>query len=213
MRTCTSCGAAFGPAERRQRCFSCGGGYAWQIADKAVTVLEQADVPLPHWDIKRLIDQKYSRVHPGSLLVSLSGDPRTCWGGKGIYGLYRHGLLPRVRDLGTIGAIYLYASGATLHYRDLWFAMRHAGYKSTPESVYYGLRRVEGQGLVDRTDWGDWHRPHRGLRRSRIEYLLGASTRDTREILGRADEQLQAGLVELERRLNGRPTGATTTDA
>jgi hypothetical protein len=172
------------------------------LADWAVSVLEQAEVPLAHWDIKRLIERTYSNVHPGSLLMTLSSDPRTCWGGKGVYGLYRHGLLPRVSDLGTVAAVYLYASGTTLHYKDLWFGMRHVGYKSTTESVYYGLRRVEGQGLVERNQWGDWRRPPRGLRRDRIEYLLGASRRDTREILTRADEQLHHGLVELERRLS-----------
>jgi hypothetical protein len=155
-----------------------------------------------------MIEAHYPSVHGASLLVALSTDSRTCWGGKGVYGLYRHGLLPLTSDLGTVAAIHLYASGLSLHYKDIWFAMRHTGYRSTAESVYYGLRRVEGEGLVERTAWGDWRSPRRGLRRDRIERLLGANRRDTREILRRTDELMDAGLVELERRLAGRPSKA-----
>src|SRR5207244_4068903 len=97
-------------------------------------------------------------VHNGSLLVWLGQDSRTCWGGKGIYGLYRHGLLPGVRDLGSAAAVFLYVTGLALDYREVWFVLRHAGYRSEEVSIYYALRRAQSYGLVSRTWGGSWRR-------------------------------------------------------
>ena len=205
MRNCALCGAVFGPAERQNKCLTCAQTPVWRLADQAVSVLEEAELPLKHWDIRRLIEGEHGYVHPGSLLVALAGDSRVCWGGKGIYGLYRHGLLPRLRDLGTVAAVYLYAAGISLHYRDIWFVLQYSGYKANPESVYYALRRVAHDRLVERVGQGDWRSPNPEVPASRIASLLGANSVDTREVLLRAGEQWRAGLVELERRVDRRP--------
>ena len=159
MRQCEACCAIFGPGERNRRCVRCGRRRVYSVSDRAIAVLEQAETALPYWDVRRLIERDYGATTAASLLGALRWDARACWAGKARYGLYRHGLLPGARDLGTVAAIYLYASSATLHYRDLWFAMQHVGYSANAESVYYALRRAQYEGLVERTRFGDWRRP------------------------------------------------------
>ena len=95
----------------------------------------------------------------------------------------------------------MYASGETLHYRDIWFVMKHAGYHARAESVYYGLRRARQRKLVSRTWNGDWHRPDRSdFSLERLGWLLGTGRKGTREILERATHQAHTGLAELHRR-------------
>jgi hypothetical protein len=149
---CPYRGSLLGPAENPLGCLTCRGGGSGSNRDDVIEVLEQSEIPLPHWDIKRVLDRDraYS-VHNGSLLVWLGQDGRACWGGKGIYGLYRHGLLPGVRDLGTPAALYLYVTDLVLDYREVWFVMKNSGYRSEEVSIYYALRRAEQYGLVTQT--------------------------------------------------------------
>jgi hypothetical protein len=205
MIACPYCGAQLGPAESALGCLTCRGGGDGSNQDDIVAVLEHSDIPLPHWDIKRLLDKNRGYpVHNGSLLVWLANDPRACWGGRGIYGLYRHGLLPGVRDLGTAGAIFLHVTGRALHYSQLWFVMKYAGYRSEELSIYYALRRAEEQGLVQRAWGGEWRRPpHEQLPDTRLKRLLGARGRDFELVLERTERQLQQALLERHRRLRG----------
>lgn len=205
MDACPHCGALLGPAEDPLGCLSCRGAGSGSNRDDMIEVLEQSEIPLPHWDIKRILDRDrgYS-VHNGSLLVWLGQDSRTCWGGKGIYGLYRHGLLPGVRDLGRAAAVYLYLTDLALDYREIWFVMKHAGYRSEEVSIYYALRRAEQYGLVDRTWGGSWRRPTREqLPEAKLKRLLGVRGRDFELVLERAATQLERGLAERRRRLRG----------
>jgi len=58
-------------------------------------VLEESDTALTVYDIKRSIRRDLGiDVSQETLQVSISGDRRFCWAGKGLYGLYRHGLIP-----------------------------------------------------------------------------------------------------------------------
>lgn len=205
ISVCPVCGAELGPAEDARGCVSCRRRGSRSNRDDVVEVLEQSQIPLPHWDIKRILDRERGyAVHNGSLLVWLADDRRTCWGGKGIYGLYRHGLLPGVRDLGTAAATFLYVTDQTLHYRELWFVMKHAGYRSEEASLYYALRRVQARGLVIATWSGGWRHPTRErLPAAKLKALLGARGRDFDLVVERTERQLQEGLAERERRLRG----------
>jgi hypothetical protein len=95
-RACPVCSAPLGPAEDPRGCMTCRGVRLWDSQDRIVAMLDAAVGPLAHWDVKRLLESNGGQpVRKGSLMVWLATDPRTCWGGPGIYGLYRHGLLPR----------------------------------------------------------------------------------------------------------------------
>jgi len=163
--------------------------------DRVVAVLENADVPLAHWDVRRLLESNLRRpVHPGSVQVWLNTDPRTCWGGPGIYGLYRHGLLPGIRDLGTAAATYIHASEA-MSQDEARFVLQHVGYRFQSSSIYLALRRVEDEGLLTR-DFGRWAATNRSL-----SHRLGVRhSDDLHAILQRASDQAIDALAALDAR-------------
>lgn len=201
IRPCPFCGAVLGPSESAAGCLTCRGGGDGSNRDAVVAVLERSERPLPHWDVKRILerDQGY-RVADGSILAWLA-DPRACWGGKGIYGLYRHGLLPGVRDLGAAASVFLYATERILHHSELWFAMRYAGYQAEEASVYYALRRAATADLVH-DSWTGWRRPPRNqLPLARLKRSVGARGRDFELVIERAGQQVEAALAERSRRL------------
>ena len=67
-------------------------------------------------------------VSQATVQVSISSDRRFCWAGKGLYGLYRHGLIPGPRSLAGIARVFLYSHGPLRH-ASLEFAMKYAGYR------------------------------------------------------------------------------------
>lgn len=173
--------------------------------DDIIAILERSEMPLPHWDIKRLLDQERRYpIHGGSLLVWVSQDPRACWAGRGIWGLYRHGVLPGVHDLGAAASVFLYTTDLALDYRQVWFVLKHAGYRSEEASIYYALRRAEWQGLVTRTGGGNWRRPTRdALPEVRVKDMLGVAGQDFKTVIERTTTQLEEALAERRRRLRG----------
>lgn len=200
MRTCPGCGAELGPGERRAGCLTCTGRRGGGIAARAVMILEGVDHPLPYWDIHRLMQADGApRVHEASLKSQLATDKRFCWAGRGSYGLFRHGLLPSVRDLSRVGGIYLHAADAELNLVELTFVMRHAGYRFRDISLRHALWRGVDLGIYWGTDVSSW-RGYRhggaaaaralGLRRGPLFYA----------IVERTTTQVEGGLRELRRR-------------
>lgn len=108
-----------------------------------------------------------------------------------------------MRDLGAAAAVLLYVTDLTLDYRELWFVMKHAGYRSEETSIYYALRRGQAYGLVTRTWATRRRRPTRErLRAAMLKELLGRRAWPRlRPLLERAKRQRQQGLAERERRL------------
>lgn len=195
---CPHCRAELGPAENRRGCLICRAARLTTNPDRVVAVLEESRSPLAYWDVKRLLEaQDGRRVHQGSLLVWLSADQRACWGGPGIYGLYRHGLLPFVRDLGAVAAVFLHSLGRGVSQDEVSFVLRSAGYRFQSTSIYLALRRVEDAGLVSRR-WGRW-----GPTDASIETVVGVLHRsDIDSVVQRAATQAQEALAELQRRLS-----------
>jgi hypothetical protein len=75
------------------------------MADRRIAVLEKSEMPLYRWDIRRDVRLQYGvLVRENSLGSTLASDWRACWAGAGLCGLYRHGLLPGVRDIGAAAA-------------------------------------------------------------------------------------------------------------
>lgn len=193
---CSHCGAELGPAEDPRGCLTCRGVRLVTNPDKVVAVLEEAQAPLAHWDVRRLLESNGGRrVHPGSLLVWLSNDPRNCWSGRGIYGLYRHGLLPGVRNLGSAAAVLLHAADEELAEDQIRFVLQHVGYRFQSSSIYLALRKVEDEGLL-RRNWGTWRPGPRSVRPVLKLWRRG----DVDAVIGRAARQVVDALTEMERR-------------
>jgi hypothetical protein len=209
---CPRCGAPLGPTESRLGCVGCREAVHDGRA-RTIAVLEQSQVPLPYWDVKRTLARGDAPpVQEATLLSGLASDLRACWGGRGIYGLYRHGLVPGVRDLAAVAAVYLFATERALHYRELWFVLRETGYRVEPESVYYALRRAARQDLVQRRGQR-WERPpRRALPAASIRELTCAGGRPFEALIDRTGAQVEAALEARRwRLLQPRPAQPSAT--
>lgn len=200
--TCRACAADLAPDEV-PTCLTCGPWQPTTIGDRALMILEQADTPLSYWDIQRLMDRETTRgTRSNSLLVCLSRDLRICWAGKGMYGLYRHGLVPNVRGLGPAAEVHLLAAPATIDLDQLHFVLQHQGYRYQFASLAPALERHLGYG---------WHRAvappdseaGRVRHEQRLSRLLQISRRSPRFQHYRDSIRLrvQRGLTERDRRL------------
>jgi hypothetical protein len=198
---CPSCAAPLGPAESRLGCLSCR-GVVYDGRTQTIAVLERSEVPLPYWDVKRTLARgEAPPVDDATLRTWLASDLRACWSGRGIYGLYRHGLVPGVRDLAGVATVHLYATERMLHYRELSFVLREVGYRVEPESVYYALRRAQQRGLVQRRAQR-WARPSRtSLPAAAIRELTRARGRAFGALIERTHAHVEAAIEERERRL------------
>jgi hypothetical protein len=212
MRRCPTCGSELGPLESRLGCITCRGRKrvafknliypSLSLADRAVASLEQSDISLASWDIRRLIDRgREDPTHPASLMSLLGTDRRFCWAGRGMYGLYRHGLLPGARDLHDVGLFYLFASDRPLDTEELCFVIRNAGYRFTDSSLMVALVRYRAP--LDRDHHGRWFinktEPKCREFMANLIELKAGETFDA--VLSRTAEQVRAGLAEMSRRL------------
>jgi hypothetical protein len=214
---CPRCASALGPWEDPAGCQTCNDLVGWSTTDRAVALLETASTPLAYWDVKRALDRDWAADHrPATVSQVLADDLRACWGGRGIYGLYRHGLLPGVRDLGRTAAVYVHTSGRQLTIDEITFIMRHVGYRFSPGSVEPAVYRVRDLGIFNITQgWtaaGEWASMLEGSRdsvqRQRVvahALRLGRRGPDLWTVLERAASQVESALTERRRRLNGEP--------
>jgi len=205
MSRCPHCGADLAPSEGRS-CLGCSERTLRSVADRAVRALESAPHPLAHWDIKRLIDQDgRGEVNEGTLKVQLAGDPRTCWAGPGVYGLYRHGLLPGIRDLGRVGATIVYLAQEPLDLPVLAFTMRAMGYRFHEGSLRGAMRRASSLGLLDQLGASWWTPVSRSPAADRAAgRCLGLRRGKALEaVLNRAEGHVARAAEERRRRLGG----------
>ena len=66
---------------------------------------------------------------------SLATDARFCWAGQGLYGLYRHRLLPGPRKLVGVAKFFLYSAGGDVDLPVLSFLMRFMGYRFQQQTL------------------------------------------------------------------------------
>lgn len=206
---CLHCASPLGPWEDSNGCQTCNGGVGWSTTDRAIAFLETSDTPLPYWDVKRAMDRRWSADHrPATVSQVLADDLRACWAGRGIYGLYRHGLLPGVRDLGRAAAVYIHASDRQLSTDEVSFILRHTGYRFSPGSLEPALWRVLELGIFKvAQDWtvaGEWEGARDNVRRQRAvaqALRLGRRGSDLWTILDRTANQVETALTERRRRL------------
>jgi hypothetical protein len=205
ISSCPKCDAVLGPWEDDDGCVGCNTTRRRSLADRAVSALEQVELPIYRWDISRQIQRTDPAVwiHPGSLNTVLATDWRTCWGGPGLYGLYRHGLLPGVRDLGSAAAVFIHASDRTLTTQQVQFVLRYVGYRFSPNSLPQALTRAESNGCFVRT-WGGYIGRRENLREQRsVARTLGFAQRGPvfRDVVQRAATQAEAALATRRQRL------------
>lgn len=174
--TCSACGTDLAPAEL-PTCFTCRHRRPKTIGERALIILEQAPTPLSYWDIQRLIDREATgSTRANSLLVYLSRDLRICWAGKGMYGLYRHGLVPNIRGLGPAAEVHLLTAPKRLKLNELHFVLQYQSYRYQLASLSAALERHLGPG---------WEQP--------------APLPDSQASLVRQEQQL-AQLLQISRR-------------
>lgn len=141
MAKCRGCGAEIGPTEspdcpthRRNR------GQSLTNGDMAVFALEMSDRPISLYDIRRTFQREFGWTPSHlSLNATVAQDRRCCWAGRGIYSLWRHGLVPGPRRLRDVVRVVLYAHGSPLTQEELTFTLRHLGYRFQPASLHHVL--------------------------------------------------------------------------
>lgn len=199
IRTCPACMADLGPSEDTRGCLTCRGVRTKGVGARAVALLERLDQPLPYWDVQRLLEANGGApVWQGSLKVQLATDDRTCWAGPGSYGLFRHGLLPGVRDLGSTAGVYLLAADRTMSVLELAFVLKSAGYRFREASLRSALLRGFGR----RESVSRWSGSRSDLRQQRETASAMRLRRGElfEAIIARTAKQVADGMREFERR-------------
>jgi hypothetical protein len=179
----------------------------------AVVALENESEPISIYDVERAITRDLGRrVRWHSVSAVMGADRRFCWSGKGLYGLFRHDLVPGVRTLSGVARVLLAAYDEQLILSDLTFVMKWAGYRFQDSSLEAALHRDVDLGF--RFEWSGepgWA-PFihvvgaRDIRREVIrdlavhDYLLGRWPAE--ELLDRWRQKVDTGLGERSRRLS-----------
>lgn len=161
----------------------------------AVLALEVSDGPISLYDIRRTFQREFAWTpSEPSLNATVAQDRRCCWAGRGIYSLWRHGLVPGPRRLRDVVRVVLYAHGSPLTQDELTFTLRHLGYRFQPASLHYVLAREPG--IIEPR----WHYyevdESDGLSRE-----LGLTPAEFDAVTQRAMQRTRAALKERDRRL------------
>lgn len=192
-RSCPSCDAVLGPQEG-PRCVSCRPLRPGTNFNIITAVLEQAEGPLHTWDIER---EARSRYGCGVWFSYLGYDYRVCWAGRSTWGLYRHGLVPGVRSLSRAAALFVKAAG-TIQTKPLYFVMRRAGYRFSPNSLSGALSY---EPWVRRAGWQNHPVSSRSVRQEMREELKLGRRLTLTDVLQRLEEHVERELVVYSERL------------
>ena len=155
MNTCLGCQATIGPTERRE-CPTYRRGRGGQLTngDMAVFVLEASEEPLSLYDIRRGIQREFGWApERNSLNATVALDRRSCWAGRGLYGLWRHGLVPGPRKLADVARLVLYCHDQPLSLDELAFTLRHLGYRFQQVTLHRVLTTAP---TIKRHGWAEY---------------------------------------------------------
>ena len=144
-KECFVCSADLSPWEG-DVCISCSPASTWPSnisnAERALRILESEDAPISVYDVCRGITREFGgEPNEDSISANLATDPRFCWAGRGVYGLYRHGLLPGPRNLAGVAKFLIYSARAPINMQILSFLMQFMGYRFHPQSLTNALSR------------------------------------------------------------------------
>jgi hypothetical protein len=155
MRRCAQCDAELSAWEIRQAeeldvlsCW-CGGippDTSHTLANIAYAELCHTSLtqPVMTHDVLRFLSSKYAGTSQNSINVTLSQDKRFCWGGRSLYGLARHGLIPGARSLAEAAYAILLAAPRELYLEEVDFVLEQFNYRFNSESLVHHLRGYTG---------------------------------------------------------------------
>ena len=148
----------------------CRGPQKATLAEGFYAVLSSARGPLPIHDIVRLANEDHGIAvsHP-TATTTLATDPRPCWSGRGVYGLYRHGPLPGARNLEEASRLVLTAVGP-LHIDGVDFILKQLGYRFAAGS----LRNAVSRSYSINWERGWWKHPAGDEARRQLRRELNA---------------------------------------
>jgi hypothetical protein len=151
MTHCQSCGAVISAWEVREAqsleappcwCRGVPSGIAPTLANVAYAELCHTDIhrPVRIHDVVRFVEPHYPGDPRYSMNVALSQGRRFCWGGRALYGLARHGLIPGVRTLAEAAYAVLLAAPRALHVEEVDFVLEQFNYRYNADSLMHHLR-------------------------------------------------------------------------
>lgn len=199
---CYTCFSELSPWEG-DRCISCDPmcdiWWAPTNADLALKVLESESGPISIYDVCRGIGRETGHeLNQSSIAVSLASDSRFCWAGRGLYGLYRHRLLPGPRNLAGVAKFHLYTAGAPVDISVLAFLMRFMGYRFGQPSLASALNRDPD---VIRYGWSEYGiEQEEETARALNDLEIAPSMSAFHSMVGRWRRFMDEGVSEYEKR-------------
>lgn len=151
---CERCAAILSPWERVDRC-GCTGPRRFSHPEVLYAVAATTPGPLRVEDFVRLADSQYGHQITRASASATLVDPRFCWAGQGIYGLYRHGPLPGPRSLEPAARLVLIAAGRPMTMATIDYCLKALGYRYNTGSLRnavsasYNITYRWGDGLYD----------------------------------------------------------------
>ena len=135
-------------------------GVSRTLANIAYAELCHTDLtqPVKTHDVVRFVGQKYNGNPRYSINVALSQDKRFCWGGRALYGLARHGLIPGARSLAEAAYAVLLAAPRELHVEEVDFVLEQLNYRFNLDSLLHHLRGLHEQPMGPRFQIDYWNR-------------------------------------------------------
>jgi hypothetical protein len=117
-------------------------GVSRTLANVAYSALCHRELaqPVKTHDVVRFAVPDYNGNPRYSMNVALSTDKRFCWGGRALYGLARHGLIPGARSLAEAAYAVLLAAPRQLHVEEVDFVLEQLNYRFNRDSLLHHLR-------------------------------------------------------------------------
>jgi len=151
MIRCSRCNAEISAWEIREAerlgvtpcwCTGVPSGVSRTLGNVAYSELCHPDIsqPVKTHDVIRFITPKYNGNPRSSINAALSQDKRFCWGGRALYGLSRHGLIPGVRSLAETAFAVLLSAPRPLYVEEVDFVLEQLNYRYNRDSLFHHLR-------------------------------------------------------------------------
>jgi hypothetical protein len=169
----------------------------------AVVVLEASEAPVSLYDIQRGMIREFGwSPERMSLNATVALDPRCCWAGRGLYGLWRHGLVPGPRKLEDVARLVLYSyPQKPLDQDELGFVLRHLGYRFQQASLYNAVRTSAYIDDLYGWTWLGYDVDRDPAYAAQLMADLGLSPEAFQAVIERVGAGVIAGLAERRHRL------------